>query len=97
MKYRYSYYLLIGFLVISACAPTRGFIVGALGGPQIVDEEVQRQYNEESIHSSVKAMVHQSLIISTCYVLWPFTAAYGAASGLYGAYEFYKYDRRWRE
>ena len=86
--------LLVGVALVSGCAVTRGFITGATAGVQTVDEIVNGKYQEGSFHSAAKGFAHGSLMMGTVTVLWPVTAAVAGASGIYGAYQFYQYDRK---
>jgi len=85
---RLIYFLLV-VVLLSGCASARGFWIGAAGGPLAVDEYVHDEVKimEPEIH--VKVAVHQGILISTAFVLWPFSAAYAGASGLYGVYKFH--------
>jgi len=87
-------------LTLAACAGTkaasRGFMAGVVGGPMMVDEYKNEEFQEGSLHSSGKHFAHMTAMITTVPVLWPFTAAYGGASGLYGAYTYWQMDREAR-
>ena len=86
----------LGLLLLQGCAGVRGFTTGALSGTGVVDEVVNGTINESyvntnSVEFNTKMWTHRAILISTSLVLWPFAAAYGGASGLYGAYKFHKY------
>ena len=82
---------LLSVFLLSGCAASRGFLVGAFGGIPTVDEAIHKEYDPDSLHTNLKVFGHQGMIISTSYVLWPLAAAYGGVSGIYGAYQFWKW------
>lgn len=81
-------------LSLSGCAASKGFLTGVVGGPLAVDEVTHEEGDIKSIHSIAKVGTHQALMISTAFVLWPLAASYGLSSGIYGAYEFIKYEKK---
>jgi len=83
--------ILVAFLALAltGCAASRGFWTGAMGGPQVVDMFVHDEVNIEEPEVHLKLTAHQALLASTAFVLWPLAAAYGGASGIYGAYQFH--------
>ncbi len=80
--------ILTNLVLLSGCATSRGFLTGVVGGPLAVDEYVHNEANNQSPSLAIKVGVHEATLISTTLVLWPFAAAYGMASGIYGAYQF---------
>ena len=80
-------------LILSGCAAAKGFLAGAVGGVPYVDEVRHGEVQPGSGHTELKVFGHQSVVVWAAYGLWPLAAAYGSASALYGAYQFWKYDR----
>ena len=80
-------------LSVSGCVATRGFMTGVTGGPMIIDEIRHGEFDTKTAHTAGKSFAHMAGILTTIPVLWPLSAAYGTASGLYGAYHFWKIDK----
>jgi hypothetical protein len=82
---------------LTGCAASRGFVTGMFSGPGVVDEAVNYKHkvvDTASAEFNGKMWTHRAILISTGLVLWPFAAAYGGASGVYGAY---KYDKELKD
>ena len=81
-------------LLLSGCAISKGFLAGALGGVPYIDEIRHDEARVGSGHTELKVFGHESVIVWLAYgTIWPLAAAYSGASGLYGAYQFWKLDR----
>lgn len=85
-----SILLVIGML--SGCAASRGFYAGVTGGPLAVDEAVYDDIGY-GVETHLKSLSHKGLLISTSLLMWPLAAAYGSASGAYGAWKFHNVEK----
>lgn len=86
-------------LFLSGCAAERGFITGSLSGPAAVDEAIHGEFDPTYVETNLKVWTHRGILIGTGVVLWPLAAAYGGASGIYGAYKYHKHfknEKEWR-
>ena len=94
MKKKISCLLVVAAIALSGCAGARGALVGVMGGIPLVDEYTHNDVDPNSMHTNLKEFGHQSAMIATVYVLWPLAAAYGGVSAVYGAYQFWKYEKK---
>lgn len=79
-------------IALSSCAPVRGALAGAVGGVPYVDEVRHKEAEPGAIHSELKVLGHDVVVVCLAYGLWPLAVAYGGASAIYGAYQFMSGD-----
>lgn len=89
----HAFFAVLSLLTLNGCAISKGFLAGAIGGIPYVDECRHDEARHGTAHTELKVFGHQTVVVWASYGLWPLAAAYGSASAVYGAYQFWKMDR----
>ncbi len=79
-------------LAFSSCAPIKGALAGTVGGVPYVDEVRHGEAQPGAIHSELKVLGHDLLVVCFAYAIWPVAVGYAGASAIYGAYQFLQVD-----
>ncbi len=83
-----AFFALPLLLSLPSCAPAKGALAGTIGGVPYVDEVHHDEAKPGEIHTTLKVLGHDALLIFFAISSWPMAVAYGGVSALYGAYQF---------
>lgn len=80
-------------VLLSGCAASRGFVTGMFGGVAVVDEVTRGEAQKGSAHTELKSGAHMVTAATLAAMCWPCSVALVGASGIYGAYQFWKFEK----